>query len=445
MNERPEGDRATRVLDWIGPWAPVAMVVLSLTVLYTDISRFSGPIGDQYLPSIMQPGGADFIFPYDGARALVMGVNPYHNNVPELGDPYGRFQGQPFQQLYPPTHLVMLLPLARLVKGNRLLASRIWFHCNLAFLILLAFVSWRLIRRLLPSATDWQWLLLPFFLFVYALGPGMLLLLERGQSDLLTSLLCWSAALLSLRRRWFLAMFLATWGTMIKGYPLIFLPGLAVLGLTRRHWMGTIAGAAAAVLIFLAPAWRYIPDAMAALASRSGMFWAVWYNHSFRNLAYALSPAWALSGHKLLTGFGVVAAVSCWTGMWRAHDDRDRVVWLTLFTTCSLGTMLGYSSLSCTYNIIIVLPGAVLLALSQRPILALAGATRRYETALGLAITVAGFLLFIAKLGSGTFPVGAVGLVGVLAISCTLAVTRLVLALRQGRSPAPIPSSSAST
>jgi hypothetical protein len=441
MSQRLYGDGGgePRILDVIGPWAAVAMAVFSLTVLYTDLSRFAGPIGEAYLASgVLQPGGADFAYPYSGARALVMHVNPYHNDVPELRDPYGRDMSG---LGYPPSHFLLYLPIALVAKSDRLMASRIWFHCNLAWLVVLSFLSWRLLRRLVPAVADSLWLLLPFLLFVFALGSGTLLLLERGQSDLFTSLLCWSAVLASSRRRWFLATFLATWATLIKGYPVLFLPGFGLLGLTRSHWKGTVLGGCTAALIFLAPLARYVPGALAMVSNRSAMFWPVWYNHSFKNLAYALSPAWAPSGHKLFTGLALVATVSCWIRARRAQDATDRLAWLTLYTTCSLATILGYSSLSCPYNTIIVLPGAVFLALNQRRFVALAGIPQRFEWVLGPMIAFVGFLLFIEKLGSDTFPGGAVGLLGIVTISGFLAIAQLGVAFSQARAAVSIPAS----
>jgi hypothetical protein len=438
MSRRLYAGDESRILDVIGPWAAVAIAVLSLTVLYTDLSRFAGPIGDAYLPSIMQPGGADFAYPYNGARALLMRVNPYHNNVPELRDPFGRaLDGLG----YPPSHFVIYLPIALIAKSDRLLANRILFHCNLVWLTVLAFVSWRLLRKLVPAAADSLWLLLPFFLFIFTLGSGTLVLLERGQSDALTSLLCWSAVLLSFRRRWFLAMFLATWATMIKGYPVLFLPGFGLLGLTRSHWKATILGGVAAFLIFLAPVVRYLPAALAVMTNRSGMFWPVWYNHSFKNLAYAISPAWASSGHKLFTGLGLVVTVLCWIRARRAEDPTDRLAWLTLFTTCALGTMLGYSSLSCPYNDIIVLPGAVFMALNQRRLLALAGAPPGFAWVLGAMLALATSLLLMEKVGSETFPGGAVGLLGIVGISGVLAIPKMGFAFSETLAVPSIPSS----
>jgi hypothetical protein len=291
---------------------------------------------------------------------------------------------------------------------------------------------------------------LPFFLLVYSFGGGMQLLLERGQSDLFTGLLCWSAVLLSLQGRWFLAMFLATWGTMIKGYPIVFLPGIGVLGLTRAHWKGTILGGFAAFLVFLAPVIRHLPDAKAAMASRTDMFWPVWFNHGFRNLVYFYWPNSADKGASYLTYFALAMTALCWFQAWRARESVERAAWLVLFTMCALGTMLGYSKLSCSYNNIIVIPGMALFAVHQRLLLGFTGAPRRTEWVLGPVIALAVWALLIVKYNSETFPVGAVGLLSIITLAGTLAAVKLGIALYRQRTstapevPAAVPSSSES-
>lgn len=98
----------------LGGWAWAAMAIVTWVVLYTGSIRFLDPVGEKMI-GFMPPGGADFAYPFNGARALLAGINPYVHSEPSLIDPWRRDEpiaGVIFRQFYPPTHLLLYVPLA---------------------------------------------------------------------------------------------------------------------------------------------------------------------------------------------------------------------------------------------------------------------------------------------------------------------------------------------
>src|SRR5689334_4522443 len=95
-------------------WSAAALLLSVAVVLYTDVSRFVDPVGEKYV-SVMPPGSADFYVPFNGARALLKGLDPYHHDDRSLFDPWQREEaigGVHFRQFYPPSHLLLYVPLA---------------------------------------------------------------------------------------------------------------------------------------------------------------------------------------------------------------------------------------------------------------------------------------------------------------------------------------------
>ena len=145
----------------------VGLLLAVLVVAYTGSTRYLDPVGEKYV-DFMTPGGGDFVVPYNGARGLLMGENPYNHNNPALFDPWGRDQmdrGFNFRQAYPPSHLSAYMPLVIISGGDFRVGSRIWFHLNLACLIALCFVSCGLVGHMIgwrgPPRELWV-LLLPW-------------------------------------------------------------------------------------------------------------------------------------------------------------------------------------------------------------------------------------------------------------------------------------------
>jgi hypothetical protein len=404
----------------LGWWAVVVLCLVASTGFYTDILRLVNPIGEKYVPPF-PPGQNDFSYSYDGARALIARQNPYHNDRPELTNPIFRVavvDGVPFKQLYPPGHLLTLVPLALWKGTNWQEAARLWFRFNLLALLALAVLTWALVRRATNLPLTPLWIVLLFA--ALALNPGTELGLERGQSDILIALLCWAAVFSFLQGAIGSAIFLAIWGTSIKGYPLLLASGLIVLALARGRWKPTLVGVGAAVIVLVLPVWRYFATAAKGAKARADMFWPVWYNHGFRNLVFRWFPLWADRGRTVLSAFALAVAAGAWIQAWRAASRGSRAAsafWLVLFATASLGTMLGYSALSVSYNLILILPGTLVLAACQDHVSAAFLSMRKWTThALGAALLACLFLLFICRLGDdppgydGNIPAAAYGI-----------------------------------
>src|SRR5690348_16248492 len=82
----------------------IAFYLIFAIVFYSDSSRWINPIGEKDMPS-WAPGQNDFSYPYVGARALLEGINPYHNDLPEFTAKYfsiKKINGVDYKQIYPP-------------------------------------------------------------------------------------------------------------------------------------------------------------------------------------------------------------------------------------------------------------------------------------------------------------------------------------------------------
>ena len=408
-----------------GPWAAAALCMLCLEALYTDLSRFEGPIGEKYLATIIQPGGADFVAAFNGSLALLRGANPYSHHIEDLADPLGRetiIAGRWYNSIYLPTHLATYVPLAVVTSGAKRKAVHLWFALNLVWLVGLSAVTAKLLAEV--TREDFDPLLALVLLFFFASTPAVELLLERGQSDLFTALLVWGAVLLALRDRWFAAVFFSTWALLMKGYPVLFLAGLGLFGLRRRKGP-TLAGFLAAIVILLLPVVRYLPIGLEAARARSELFLNTWYSHGFQNLVYELAPQYARPGALVLTAIGAAGALLCWIQAWRSGEGGAlSLSWTILFTIVSFATMVGYSAASHTYNLILVLPGTVVIALGQRELLRTLG-NEPARSALGMALLLTLSCLILVKTRSPTFPLASVGLVGVNLIGLCLAAYTL--------------------
>jgi hypothetical protein len=342
---------------------------MATMALYTDLRRLENPVGEKYF-NAFHSGQTDFSYPYLGARALLAGVNPYRHNRPELDSPFFVVQhidGVEYKQLYPPGHFVLLLPLARWWGADWESAARVWFHVLLAALVGLAIITRALVREIRQFSISILWI--PFIAVCLILNHGVELGIERGQSDIVTSLLCWGAVLCVVRRRFGAACFLAVCGTCIKGYPILFAVGLGLLTLSRKTWWRSLLGGALAAAIMVLPGVSYLGDAMKGLRHRSDMFWPHHYNIGFRNVAYFLKPAWADNGRTILSAIALCATILAWFQARQALKRGStslQALWLTVFATASLGTMTGYSALSVMYNLILILPGTFAIVACQK-------------------------------------------------------------------------------
>ncbi len=343
-----------------------AAVVVALA-LWGDLSRFADPVGDK-LVFYMRPGAADFIAPYQGARMLLAGLDPYRDETEALRDPWHRelvVDGHRTSQFYPPTHLVMLAPFALIYGDDFRAAGRAWLLVHLAAIIGLAFVTARLARRAaaLPSAT--RPVLVLFCGVALLLHGGVLLGLERGQADAVVALLGWGAIALCLDDKLGRAAFLATAATLVKAYPLLLPLGIVALARDRRQLGRALGGVALALALLLAPVARLVPGWLATVRARLGAFHAAWYNVSFRSLTEQTTPSLARPLAAAAVGLVLVAAVVSWLAARRARDAGERTLWLALFAGSALAAPLSAPSVTYSYALVNLLPAALVVALAQ--------------------------------------------------------------------------------
>lgn len=183
--------------------------ILALTIvaglgLAIDLFRFVSPKGEKLLPSIY-PAMNDFRPAYEGARILMHGHNPYP--TPEAS-PW--FYERPKVSIpnvwvvYPFGHLLAMTPIALLFGGNGDRAACAWLILNFLMLFALARVTLDIAdcasdEQSLPRLSeDPRWM--PLLTAAFALSFGGKLALERGQSEILVSLLYWLSVRYALRR-----------------------------------------------------------------------------------------------------------------------------------------------------------------------------------------------------------------------------------------------------
>ncbi len=383
-------------------WGAAILAVVCVTVLYADLGRLVNPIGEKDLPGF-PPGQNDFSLVFVGAQALVAGVNPYRNDRKDLVAPFHSpwdVGGTMYKQVYPPTSMLILVPLAW-ITHDWMKAGRIWFHLSLLVLAGLAAIAWALLRRLGDPTLSPLWIAVLFVCL--ALNVGVELGLERGQLENLMACMSWGALLLFVRRNYASAMFLIVGATAIKGYPALLAAGLGLLALDRRSWKRALAGGLLGLVVFLLPVARYLGDGVKAVLYRTGMFWDFWYNNSFRNVVNSVAPSWAGPGARVLSLIALAATGLCWWNArraMRAGSPRFEL-WLILFATCAMTTMIGVSTLSVCYDVILMLPGALLVGLAHGRLAGELALSSRAAHALGAALLVTIFLLFVYRIDLG--------------------------------------------
>jgi hypothetical protein len=419
-------DVAERERSWrpgiprLGWWAVLAIFLVGGIGVYIDLARFCNPVGEKVIP-VFPPGQADFAYVYVGARALVDGVNPYRNNRREYSDPLSRgveiVDGVQFKQLYPPAHILLYAPLAWWKGADWQAAGRVWFHVTLVGLVGLAALVWSIARRVTEAPLTPLWILV--FLATLTLSIAVELGLERGQSDIFSALVCWTAVICFLRTQYGLAVFLAICGAALKGYPVPFAAGLGLLALRRRSWKQALVGAMAGLAVTVLPVAHYYADGMRGVLHRSNMFWGNLHNQGFRNAVYQLAPAWADDGRLALSAFALVVTVMAWVQArrtWPRGSPAARALWLSVFTTAALTLMIGYSSLSVSYNLILVMPGVLILVVCQQALAARVALPRWAGHVVGMALLAIAVLIFLVHSGVQvtSLALSVYGLVGLL-------------------------------
>src|SRR4029078_8189987 len=93
---------------------------------------------------------------------------------------------------------------------------------------------------------------------LWAMRPGALLALERGQSDVVLSLLAWWAIAAASRGRWGWATFLAFASALMKPYAMRLAIGMMSATVELRRRRASVIGALAAAALLLLPVARFL-------------------------------------------------------------------------------------------------------------------------------------------------------------------------------------------
>ena len=428
----------------LGRGAQGFLACLFLAAAWSATSSYFAPPG--WLP-YMPPGGADLIYPYNGARALLAGVNPYTHELPWLFDPWARegpIEGVTFRQYYPPSHFVLDVPLVLASGSDPQVGTRLFFLVNLGALAGLVWGAASVARSLGALPGDTAPLVAGLMFLGLAASPGGALVLECGQSDLVLGLSTWAGAWLCLRRKAAVGTFVLSVGVLCKGYSVVSAGGVLLLVLldarTRR---GALLGAAAAAAVFLAPVLHLLPDGIRATRQRAvgGMIMNDWYNHSFSQFWSSISPSLTEPGRAALTIAALLGAGACFVGAYRARKagpeepaQAARLVWTALFMTVGLVAVIGWSPVSVNYNLFNLLPGALVLGLVQERFPELLGLTARRAASVLLAAAIG--CMCLSHGPSPTFPVATLGLIALIVLAglCGAAALR-----PPGAASAPIP------
>jgi hypothetical protein len=379
----------------------VALAVAASTVLVADVNRFLPPVHEKYT-DVAGTGGADLIPSFNAACALLDGQNPYRSDPVKYPDPfaYSRGADQQITYLYTPTHALVYVPFALLSGRSFEVAARMQFFFSLILIGVLGLAIADLVHAITPIGPELRVGLALVSMFVLALNGGNQLGMERGQSDLLTSALCWSAAALFCRGKLASAVFLALAGGLLKGYGIALFAGLVLLGLispVRVHKRAVLVGAVMGFVVLLVPVARYLPDAAEALSIRTGMFWPGWVNQSLYALGHFLLPSAAGSmRYAVVIWSAVVAGVAFWRlrsawlprpGVDQQPSSSSSALHVSLFTTAALTLILACSSNSIAYDGVVVLPGALIIGAAQGALSEL-GSRRAHVLGVWLAFTM---------------------------------------------------------
>jgi hypothetical protein len=345
-------------------WLRKAAIVVAVAIpILITLDRFRRPYGEKFMLPFMR-GSTDLWLPFNGARALLTGVDPYATAKlpPALRDPAG------WPLSYPPTMLVLYIPLVLATHANIETACQVFYCLNIAALALFAVVVWLLSRSLGDARPNDVMGALLVIVIALSLNSATMFAIDRGQSELINAALCWTAVLLFTRLRIGAAMAIVTVAAAIKGYAAILALGLLLAAPTLRAFL---RGAAAAVSVTLAvtlPAAHRLPAALAAMRGRNDFnFVPIWFNNSFKGLFFHISPAKSDMARYFMLA---LTAVACALGWWRLAtamrrgDRRAITCRAILFATTALALLVGMQAYSGPYNYLLVLPGLLLFATS---------------------------------------------------------------------------------
>lgn len=406
-------------------WITVALVCVAAAAVATDLSRLEAPQGDRYV-NYMVHWPSDFRANLEATRAFLAGLDPYREALPDaISTEKFPVDGVAYRFFYPPSHLLVYVPIALAIRSNDT-AAHVWFHVVLLLLLALAVIAWRLADTITPTPA----MALALVFVLIAIEPGTLIAVERLQSDLVVALLCWTAVVLLQRDRFGAAAFVAVAAALIKPHAALLALGVVAAGLDRRRWRGTAIGVVAALALLFAPVARFSAEAVRAILYRAGMFWANWSNWGLADVSYAIHPRFVDVGRVLLCALCAAASVACWLNLRRALRDGDaraRALWVTLFALCALEAVIGASKMLFHYAMVIVEPGLLVVALAQPYVHDRLGLSPRGRAAagIGLALALTAFWLVRPWWRTTTVPISGFAILAIVLAAGLFAVAEL--------------------
>jgi len=351
---------AARAPAWICYFAIAVAVIVPLLM---TLDRLQRPFGEKVLLPYLG-GSADLWLPYNGARALLAGIDPYMPVLPPaFRDPSN------WPQTYPPTMLLLYVPLVLATHSDIESACGVFYWLNIGALAVFAVVIWRLARWLRGERSFDSLGMLLVVVVALGLNAPTTFAIDRGQSELINAALCWTAILLFIRRRFGMAMVFVTLAAAIKGYAAVLALGLLLAVPTRRAFIRATWSAALTTVAVTLPVVSHLKAGLAAMLMRNEYAFAgdCWYNHSFKSFFYSFNPASADDMRRAMLAFTAAVCVLSW---WRLafamrHGTRTEITCRSiLFASSALAFMVGMPAYSGPYNLTLVLPGLVLFATS---------------------------------------------------------------------------------
>jgi hypothetical protein len=406
---------------------PRTAAAFAALAILTTLARFQPTESERYVVA-MPPGGADFAQPYLGSVAWLNGTNPYEIPAGPWSDPWHRVirgsGGRGFTNGYPPSHYLLHAPLALFWGRNWVGAARVWF-----FVLLLALVGLSLLVPLLAGRPGPSPGLRMLVFTLLALSPATQLALERGQSDLVISLLLWAGVAAITAGHWAKGMAFVVASTLLKPYAIVAATGLFLAAIRAGRTRQALLGGCLTTVALVGPVAHLVPDGIAASLGRANEFVRVESSHSFRYLASFMTDL-----HDVGLGIALKAAAGllvllCFTRVWArvkpaANDRPDGMLGgaapsVHAFVLAAVVAVIGSSDLSYAYNLCIILPGAVAMALAAGGAIEDRASFARDDLIRwGLASAACACLIF-RRTPTGEFPLASIGLL-LSAITCAL-------------------------